>query len=980
MYSDDNEILFWKVFKNVVLRNLIFKVMGEQVIEYDDIKKYYIGNRVKFSNITSLGWISKKKLWTILKDKLIGNQYLKINKKGLSNFFKYCNEDLETIQLFYKFKKKEINSITDPIMESIENENEQSLKYFLDYIDEETGEKLPITLESIKNGFYHHLKSISMIDILYKELKNLLNNNNNNNNNNNSNNNSNNNKIEMDPLFYSLGEKTKCDMFTYIFENCLDVFLEPKHPSFDPVLFSIYSPNRNDEFRTKLFKSGYVIVKNVVPIFYILNNYSYFSYQDFLFFLKFNYQFNNKQYTSKEVNDIIDKMVENETLNYEENNIEFQKLKFIKYRIAREYNQKPMYIAYFNEFDDKITIETTSLPIIAEYTFSSFSIKGLNYLIETSFRFPELTYISPNLSKLEEIKNRIVPFFKIYFNNDNYLKIGFSCWKPISEMIFYHNFPFEIIYDLIEIFPISLLPYIIEQINNIPLNCISTTVKIIYKIKERRPELISTILYKKENYFKALEFYIKNYTTQQIDDLKFFEDHFKINCGSTMADEQEKLIKYCSLLSFSLKSIDSIKKCLINYPNVPKQIFCKQLYIQSFNNLDIKTIKQLIEINGEELNEIYTNFNFNGIKIDQVDVILNDLIEIKFPTIKSNPNFGISFFKSLFDSFSFKEIIENCKSFKSIDFNLFQSQTLNIIFSHSIKRGQFEFVLFILNQIQSNDINNNNNIDFSDLNEKPNYIKNYISGELIFNDDDPNLIIEILNLFIKKLNAQRYPKSSVFQVLFNTLVKCKNVNFDQINSFLELCNTNSIELIVGIYHIIYYLNIKNIKLSNYLISVYAVGKSIFSKMNKYNGNINFDSKQYSLETIKSLSTFQLLRKLTVVSKPPLNFKYNLNYLFKINEGGLAITSYEKFLKGNVKNFEPIINGKPSILSLLFKSNWFSNISNVIYILDKNLNCLSKFSILEKAISKHRFDVVNLILSTPKYNFDITDIKYKKINK
>ncbi|KAM9995315.1 hypothetical protein ACTFIY_001502 [Dictyostelium cf. discoideum] len=957
--NDNNEILFWKVFKNVVIRNLIFKVMSEQVIEYDDMKKYYVGNRVKFSNMT-LALISKNKLWAILKDKLISNQYIRIDKKGLSSFFENCNEDLDTIKLLYKLKKEEINSIIDPINQSIECENELALKYFINYIDEETGMKLTITLDLILNGFYKHINTISMLDILYKELKKKLKNNDNNNN-----------KINSYfKVFDRLIVKNEWELLSYIFDNCLDVFVEPNELNYKSKLSQgLFTLNYkgSDEFRTKCFKSGFIHVGNIIPIYYILNNYTQFSYQDFLFLLKINHYYNNKNnsVSTKQINDLIEEMVEKEGLNYKEN-IEFEKLKFIKFKIAKGYDKNIFYKAYFDEFDDIISKETTTdLSTIAEYTFSSFSVNGLNFLIENSFKFPKYHYVMCNLSKIEEIKGRIVQFFKIYFENNNHLNIEFSSWKPVSELIFSYQYPIEIINELLDIFPDSHLPFIIEQLNNFTVKCPSKTVKIIQKVSER----ITSLMYylKRENYFKALEFYFEIYTEKQVDDLKFFEKKFFINVSSDQESVSTSTLKtinsYYSLLSLSLKSIDAVKRCLINYPNAEKAVICKKLYIGSLFNLDIEKIKQFIEIIGiQDINspsfcQFHTNFNFKRLSnITQVENILNDLNQLQFPTIKINSKLTCIFFTSLFDSFSFKELIESCPSFKLIDFNSFPNESLELVITDLIKSKQYEIILFILNQLSSPP-NSRLSIKYE---TESNYLFEFKSGEINinFNSVNPNLIIQVLNEIIKKINIQECSNFMVFQILFNELVKCKNINFDQINLFLEMCKSNKIQLIIGFYHIIYYFNIKNIKLSNYLTTLYLSKKTTsFSMLNKYNCGINFDFGQFPLDVIEKLSTSLLLKKLVILSKPRALFKNNIDYLFKINEDKLALISMERYLK-NTANKDSV----PShIIKLLFKSHWFSNISNVIYVLE-NIKSLSKISILERATLKKRLDIMNLLTS------------------
>ncbi|EAL72096.1 hypothetical protein DDB_G0269492 [Dictyostelium discoideum AX4] len=68
-----SEKLFWKIWRNIYLNNLIFENLTEEPIEFTNILDFHFCNRIKFKYIKSLKWMIKRNQWALLKDKLIYN-------------------------------------------------------------------------------------------------------------------------------------------------------------------------------------------------------------------------------------------------------------------------------------------------------------------------------------------------------------------------------------------------------------------------------------------------------------------------------------------------------------------------------------------------------------------------------------------------------------------------------------------------------------------------------------------------------------------------------------------------------------------------------------------------------------------------------------------------------------------------------------------------------------------------------------------
>ncbi|KAM9953988.1 hypothetical protein ACTFIR_009103 [Dictyostelium discoideum] len=89
--SNNCEKSFWKIFSNFYLLKLIFnKINNTEWAKFENPKKInYFKNRKKFKDITSLKWMLKKKLFSLLKLKINNNEeFINIDKYSIYELFR----------------------------------------------------------------------------------------------------------------------------------------------------------------------------------------------------------------------------------------------------------------------------------------------------------------------------------------------------------------------------------------------------------------------------------------------------------------------------------------------------------------------------------------------------------------------------------------------------------------------------------------------------------------------------------------------------------------------------------------------------------------------------------------------------------------------------------------------------------------------------------------------------------------------------
>ncbi|KAM9956061.1 hypothetical protein ACTFIW_005915 [Dictyostelium discoideum] len=147
------EILFWKVWKNISVRNQILFRIRLNEIDFGRKDRYYmLKDRVDYSNIISLEWMVTNKQYTILKDKLINENknnnnpnnydvdydngksiryqsYIHITNESVIQLIKQCKDE-EVFLMLFKFRKEDLERV-DLIVESIKHDSLFSLTIFI---------------------------------------------------------------------------------------------------------------------------------------------------------------------------------------------------------------------------------------------------------------------------------------------------------------------------------------------------------------------------------------------------------------------------------------------------------------------------------------------------------------------------------------------------------------------------------------------------------------------------------------------------------------------------------------------------------------------------------------------------------------------------------------------------------------------------------------------------------------------------------
>ncbi|KAM9958863.1 hypothetical protein ACTFIW_012453 [Dictyostelium discoideum] len=87
-YNKNNEILFWKVYRNVYLNNQIFENLSSMNIECSSIIYLNLESRMKFKFIISLEWMVQKNLFELIRYKINKNEFIQITPEGVRELIK----------------------------------------------------------------------------------------------------------------------------------------------------------------------------------------------------------------------------------------------------------------------------------------------------------------------------------------------------------------------------------------------------------------------------------------------------------------------------------------------------------------------------------------------------------------------------------------------------------------------------------------------------------------------------------------------------------------------------------------------------------------------------------------------------------------------------------------------------------------------------------------------------------------------------
>ncbi|EAL66451.1 hypothetical protein DDB_G0282059 [Dictyostelium discoideum AX4] len=100
---------FWKIWRNLYLRNIIFRVLDKPLV-FKNRDELYLGNRMKFENLVSIDIMISKNALNLLSDKIESHYPLDITSLSISKLYqsnKYLNI-LERLYINYKLQMDDI--------------------------------------------------------------------------------------------------------------------------------------------------------------------------------------------------------------------------------------------------------------------------------------------------------------------------------------------------------------------------------------------------------------------------------------------------------------------------------------------------------------------------------------------------------------------------------------------------------------------------------------------------------------------------------------------------------------------------------------------------------------------------------------------------------------------------------------------------------------------------------------------------------
>ncbi|KAN0009385.1 hypothetical protein ACTFIU_006672 [Dictyostelium citrinum] len=129
--NNKNEILFWKVYRNIYLNKIIFEQLESEII-FKDYRMSNSKSRVKFKDIRSLKWMIDNCEFQILKRKIENKEFIQICRGGIESLVKIKDYNL-SLELFEMLMKNQRDNVENckPIDFAIQHENLKMLKVFI---------------------------------------------------------------------------------------------------------------------------------------------------------------------------------------------------------------------------------------------------------------------------------------------------------------------------------------------------------------------------------------------------------------------------------------------------------------------------------------------------------------------------------------------------------------------------------------------------------------------------------------------------------------------------------------------------------------------------------------------------------------------------------------------------------------------------------------------------------------------------------
>ncbi|EAL66692.1 hypothetical protein DDB_G0281421 [Dictyostelium discoideum AX4] len=126
-----NEILFWKVYRNIYLKKQIFKQL-ESEIYFKDYRMCNTKSRIKFKDIKSLKWMIDNCEFELLKRKIENKEFIQISGEGIKSLvnIKDHSISLEILEMLMRNQRDNMETLR-PLDFAIKHENMEMVKVLI---------------------------------------------------------------------------------------------------------------------------------------------------------------------------------------------------------------------------------------------------------------------------------------------------------------------------------------------------------------------------------------------------------------------------------------------------------------------------------------------------------------------------------------------------------------------------------------------------------------------------------------------------------------------------------------------------------------------------------------------------------------------------------------------------------------------------------------------------------------------------------
>ncbi|KAM9954428.1 hypothetical protein ACTFIW_003970 [Dictyostelium discoideum] len=972
---DNNERLFWKVFKDKFLFNYIFNQMIATEINYKDEKKYYVGNRIQWKYIKSIEWMISNNQITLFKDKLKSNQYIIVDYFSLEIFIKEC-KDIELMKLLID-KRGDDLPIESLVSLSLNLGNIVACSAFIDL-------NLPFARSSFTSAI-----SIGNLQIFKKLLTKLspqdL---------------DNPSKYPKHEIFQLIDSNNEIMEFILLNEN-------------------LYSKNQNDNDKTQLVS---------------IQNYFLFKKEISKKLLKLNLvnknndeeNNNNNNNNDLSIHHLILRIIKNEPLEIEQDELLFliesyylvclnlqeipiqildriEKIKLLDTsrdnEITKRYHLEMILVEQlqdkhkFSEHVYKLLYKTNNLSGIRNmsslyhYSYKSLCMDGLCLLMSY---YKDFQCVSPDQLTIRDCKvescdkslidtepDRVIAFLQLYYaknNNIRYLpeldkefiaKVFVNCSIEILETILTTNSQFNEIFGNLHLgeqytIPFSKYSWFIKRycqcVNEPNLSFFNCNIE--FKSIQEKKDFIDIL---------------SIYQTQSLN-LPFNS----IDCLGS--------IETCDYYTFKIpwNIIPDIYKFAFNY----SLSICDIIELNKLQSIKTKSTTTTMETDFKDYQIEFKSFNINS--------STSSLVLSLFKFINLNESFYQNHLFHLI--IKFEDIIkseEKEKTIKSlvnvIDFNKFQFSTINLLLKKIIEFDLLWIQLIFESGFKIQDYNLINQVGIIPPNVQLfNVLDNQPLGLYQCKISNYQTLLEIIKLLNSNIPNEHIHRFKDFQYyLYLNLLSCNGVTISYLKyQVLKVYPINQDSQLFYLNLVIYYLKIKSTKLFKYIIEN---EKLINYICNNGNGLFLLKSSFFSFNQICN-SNFQQLffefknnilenkENIKLVNNNNINYNYlqtiyNINYLLSVGEIDIILENKNEFIINNCINEHSMMassnNAKinsinSSINSLISKINEKLMISTPVEkIKEFNENIIVDYDgkdIFKSALNYERLDVVQWLMT------------------